>query len=317
MRNEKTTRSRYRIINLGAISAVISACALAVGCMGSNPVSTATPAGGGYRASSATAGESAPAAKQSAPQGAPAPMSMDAEESTGGARSESVAPAPSERPGLGTAWGERRYSQVRHVPFERASSHKPTSELAVFYNDRTGARAMTRYSDYRSMTSSVFNVNKLDVSVSLRDANGKPMSALFANGRLYAVGEAGQRYTINIKNRTGLRLEVVASVDGLDVLDGKAANPSKRGYLVPPHGTLEIAGWRTNANQVAAFRLSSVRNSYAARTGSARNVGVVGMAFFHERGTQPRYPWTDEEVRRRHNANPFPNRYAAPPPVYR
>jgi hypothetical protein len=317
MRNEEQKRSQRRIINLGTFGAVISACMLVVGCMGSNPVSTATPAGGGYRASSATAGESAPAAKQSAPSGAPAPMSMDREESASSARSQSVAPAPSERPGLGTAWGERRQSQVRHVSFERASIHTPTSELAVFYNDRSGARAMTRYSDYRSMTSSVFNVKKLDVSVSLRDANGKPMSALFANGRLYAVGEAGQRYTINIKNRTGLRLEVVAAVDGLDVLDGKAANPSKRGYLVPPHGTLEIAGWRTSADHVAAFRLSSVRNAYAARKGTDRNVGVVGVAFFHERGTQPRHPWTDEEVRRRHSANPFPNRYAAPPPVYR
>lgn len=313
--NRETKRSILWVCLIAAAALLICACA------GSQTSVSSPPAGGGYRASQSMAGEAGPTTASSAPASGEAPsMSMDAEKSaSGSARSESLAPspAPSERPGLGTAWGERRYSQVRHVPFDRADLHRPTTELAVFYNDRSGARAMTRYSDYRSMTSSIFNVSDLDVSVSLLDDRGEPLPALFANGRLYAVGESGQRYTLSIKNRTGLRLEVVASVDGLDVLDGKAASPSKRGYLVPAHGSLEIAGWRTSADHVAAFRLSSVRDSYAARTGPDRNVGVIGVAFFHERGYEPRHPWTDEEVQRRHDASPFPDRYASPPPVYR
>lgn len=250
-------------------------------------------------------------AKRSAP-----PEAMSSEDSAG-PRAESAMrqsePSPRERPGLGTSWGERRYSRVRHVAFERANAVSPTGTLAVKYNDRLGSRAMTRHSDYRRMTAAYFDISNLDVSVSVRDANGRPLPAIFADGRHYAIGEAGQRYTIMIKNRTGLRLEVVASVDGLDVLDGKAASYSKRGYLIPPYGSVEVTGWRQSASHVAAFRFSSVRDSYAARTGTARNVGVIGVALFHERGSYPRHPWTDDEVRRRHSADPFPNRYAAPP----
>jgi hypothetical protein len=39
-------------------------------------------------------------------------------------------------------------------------------------------------------------------------------------------------------------------------------------------------------------------------------VGVVGFAFFGEMGSQ----WSDDEVHRRENADPFPDRYASPPP---
>ncbi|MEP6654017.1 MAG: hypothetical protein ABJA82_11710, partial [Myxococcales bacterium] len=41
--------------------------------------------------------------------------------------------------------------------------------------------------------------------------------------------------------------------------------------------------WRLSHAEVAAFRFSSVADSYAARTGSAREVGVIGVAIFPER----------------------------------
>lgn len=59
-----------------------------------------------------------------------------------GARDRSVARESAERPGLGTAFGERRSSQVVHVQFERANPHRPDALLAVNYNDRDGLLAM-------------------------------------------------------------------------------------------------------------------------------------------------------------------------------
>ena len=41
---------------------------------------------------------------------------------------------------------------------------------------------------------------------------------------------------------------------------------------------------------MATFRFSSVRDSYAAREGSDRNVGVIGVAFFAERERPPQLP---------------------------
>jgi hypothetical protein len=110
-----------------------------------------------------------------------------------------------------------------------------------------------------------------------------------------------------------VRVEVVASVDGLDVLDGKEASWGKRGYLVPAWGSVEIDGFRQSSDHVAAFRFGSVRDSYAARTGSDRNVGIVGIAIFTSRQA-PSWPWTNREVERRRSADPFPGAYASPPP---
>jgi hypothetical protein len=123
------------------------------------------------------------------------------------------------------------------------------------------------------------------------------------------VGEAGRRYNLRISNQTAGRFEVVASVDGLDVIDGKTATPGKRGYILNPNSTLTIDGFRTSDESVAAFRFAAVRDSYAARTGDDRNVGVIGFAFFAERGSR----WTTDEVARRESADPFPGRYATPP----
>ena len=250
---------------------------------------------------------------------APSPMdrSADMASSARPAQSEAMrkeAPSAGERPGLGTEWGETRYSHVSHTSFDRADPDHPSQLVSLYYNDREGARAMARYADYREMGNAVVNVSGLGIRVALNDDGGHPLPAFFAGGRTYAIGEAGQRYTVVVTNETGMRVEAVASVDGLDVLDGKAASFGKRGYLVPAGGSVEIDGFRRTSDQVAAFRFGSVRDSYAARTGTDRNVGIVGVAIFTPRNA-PAWPWTNREVERRRNADPFPAVYASPPPV--
>ncbi len=103
------------------------------------------------------------------------------------------------------------------------------------------------------------------------------------SGRRYLLGESGARYRIRIVNPTGARIEAVVSIDGLDAVDGRPASLAKRGYVVPAYGDVVVDGWRTSLDAVAAFRFSSVHDSYAGRTGHARNVGVIGAAFFRER----------------------------------
>ena len=108
-----------------------------------------------------------------------------------------------------------------------------------------------------------------------------------------------------------LRLEVVLSVDGLDVIDGRTASFGKRGYVIEPHRQLVVEGFRQSTDAVAAFRFGPVRESYAnQKYGDTRNVGVIGIAIFNERGTNP---WTDREVEKRLKADPFPGRFATPP----
>ena len=123
-------------------------------------------------------------------------------------------------------------------------------------------------------------------------------------GETYVLGHLGARYTLRIVNHTGRRIEAVASIDGRDAIDGKSADVrTKRGYLVQAWGSVDIDGWRLSRAEVAAFRFSSVADSYAARTGTARDVGVIGVAVFPERFVPPRpvyvpraYP-SDEQPR--------------------
>jgi hypothetical protein len=149
------------------------------------------------------------------------------------------------------------------------------------------------------------------LSVRLVDTWGSPLPAYDLGSRKYVTGRSGDRYVIQIQNHTGQRFEAVASVDGLDVIDGRPGSLAKRGYLIAPFGSLEIEGFRRSMREVAEFQFGSVSNSYAARTGTDRNVGVIGVAFFEERGAAS--PWLEREAERRRDAEPFPNHFAPPP----
>ena len=266
---------------------------------------------GGDSAGVAPSEDAAPSAPPPAAQGGAAqrPGAFEAEAK----RAEVSQPEPTNRPGLGTEWGETRSSSITTVPFQRAEPTSPFSMASLFYNDEEGARAMANAAGFRRTSGGVTPVAGGALLVGLRDENGAFLNGFVASDKNYIVGEAGRRYTIVIRNRTPNRIECVVSVDGLDVIDGRAAGFSKRGYLVQPHGELEIDGFRQSVDAVAAFRFGSVRGSYAAKkTGDSRNVGVIGFAFFHERGTNP-FPWTNDEVNKRHDANPFPGQFATPP----
>lgn len=213
-----------------------------------------------------------------------------------------------DRPGLGTAWGEAVSAPITFAPFVRAAP-SPWAEVLLHYNDVAGVRA---HADYLGMQPAPLEISTGDgaLSVALVDDAGRSLPGFTAAGRTLVLGENGQRYRIVVRNQTSARFEIVTSVDGLDVIDGNPADPNRRGYLVDPHGSLAIDGFRTSDDAVAAFRFGRVADSYAAQTTGDRNVGVVGIAIFAERGAV----WNTDELRRRDTADPFPQRgYAASP----
>lgn len=255
----------------------------------------------------------APVQEPSAQQPSPSPEASPAAPPRESAKKDSEDRRAGEsRPGLGTEWGETRFSRITTTPFQRADASTPFATHAAFYNDRQGARAMAAGATMAPQRG--IEVGDGIVTFGLKDGDsGRFLDGFESSGRDYVVGEAGQRYVIVVKNHSPMRIEVVVSVDGLDVIDGKPASFGKRGYLVDGNGTLEIDGFRQSEEAVAAFRFGSVRDSYAnQKSGEARNVGVIGVALFHEQGTAPNV-WR-EEARRRHGADPFPGRFATPPP---
>lgn len=101
-------------------------------------------------------------------------------------------------------------------------------------------------------------------------------------GNNYVAGRPGDRYAVEITNKTGGRILSVLSVDGVNVLTGATASPQQSGYVLPARQPVEIKGWRKNMDEVAAFYFTQLPDSYAARTGRPDNVGVIGVALFRE-----------------------------------
>jgi len=266
--------------------------------------------------------ETAATVRRSADAPRAAPASGRAEESHGGAGYAPASPAAggaadedakseAERPGLGTSWGEAVTSRVSSTTFYRESEGSPDGLASLFYNDEAGVNAQShgRYVDYGDSVASLADGR---ITVSLVDRSGSPLRAARVDGHLVAVGSDGDRYMVRVSNHSPVRIEAVATVDGLDVIDGSDGDMYKRGYVVAPYDTLDIEGFRESQGSVRAFRFGHVSDSYAARRGKDRNVGVVGVAVFRERGSD--FRWSPEELERRETANPFPSRFAPPPP---
>jgi len=101
-------------------------------------------------------------------------------------------------------------------------------------------------------------------------------------GDTWVAGTPGHRYGVRLANRSGERVLVVLSVDGVNAVSGQTAAPTQAGYVLEPWATAEIDGWRKSLQDVAQFVFTDLGDSYAARTGRPRNVGVVGIAVFTE-----------------------------------
>ena len=151
------------------------------------------------------------------------------------------------------------------------------------------------------------------VTISIRDANGDPLEAVHVGDRTFVVGQAGQRYSI-----------VLAEPHQPPLRGGRHRRRPRRhqrqaGHVrqprLRPPARSRRSRSKASAPAPAPSRPSaspSVADSYAAQTGSARNVGVIGIAFFGERGDSfvP-----ESETRLRDTASPFPAdpRFAQPP----
>lgn len=108
-----------------------------------------------------------------------------------------------------------------------------------------------------------------------------------ANNQRYVPGEVKQRYAVRLSNRTGERLLVILSVDGVNAISGQTASPSQSGYVLDPYEQVDIAGWRKSDRDVAQFYFTALPDSYAARTHRPDNVGIIGIAVFQEKRRPP------------------------------
>lgn len=129
------------------------------------------------------------------------------------------------------------------------------------------------------------------VDVSIYDrTEGRQLPVYWHEGRAYVAGKPGNEYQLTLRNRRHEELLAVVSVDGINAITGQSAHPSQSGYVLAARGRVDIQGWRRSLSQTAAFYFTSLPDSYAARTGRPHDVGVIGVALFRRKASQPPAP---------------------------
>jgi hypothetical protein len=106
-------------------------------------------------------------------------------------------------------------------------------------------------------------------------------------GTAWVAGRPGSSYAVRLSNRSGARVMVVLSVDGINAVTGETAGLGQVGYVLMSGQSTEITGWRKSLTEAAAFYFTALPDSYAARTDRPDNVGVIGVAVFRERQREP------------------------------
>jgi hypothetical protein len=117
--------------------------------------------------------------------------------------------------------------------------------------------------------------------------NGRPVREYPHKGMTFIESRVGSVYTIKIKNDNGTRVMAVVSVDGLDVITGKPAEKTNKGYIVDAYSSTEIKGYRTSDEKSVDFVFVSKdgNKNYVAQVegGDKRNSGVIGIRVFEEK----------------------------------
>ena len=116
---------------------------------------------------------------------------------------------------------------------------------------------------------------------------GRSLPVHWHEGRAWVVGKPGNEYQVTVRSRGGEDLLAVMSVDGVNVVTGETASPQQSGYVLSPWRALEVKGWRKSLERTAAFYFTELPDSYAARTGRPENVGVIGVALFQRKRSEP------------------------------
>lgn len=212
----------------------------------------------------------------------------------------------SDRPGLGTTAGSEKFSWLQRANLFRKST-APDAVDSFHYNDETGAKAMAQVlGGNTSRHNGLFAAAGERLKVGLvRYGNAYPHYE--SGGRRIVVGDEGSHYEVRLENRSKKRLEVVLSVDGLNVLSSKPASPAQHGFVLEPKQTYDVDGFRKDSNTVRTFQFGSVAASQATKKGSASNVGVIGLAVFEEDEARAKAELVREQMAR-NNATAFPGR---------
>jgi hypothetical protein len=113
--------------------------------------------------------------------------------------------------------------------------------------------------------------------------DGRPLPEYAARGIAYIEALRGKEFALRLTNRTGERIAVALSVDGLNTIDARRTTATAaRKWVLAPWQTVTIAGWQTGLATARSFFFTSEESSYGAWLGQRSNLGVIAAAVFRE-----------------------------------
>lgn len=153
--------------------------------------------------------------------------------------------------------------------------------------------------------------------------NGSRCKIYNHRGKHFIESKEGSEYAIELKNNSWERILAVVAVDGLNVVDGEAADPDGAGYVLDAYTAQKFYGFQYSKEKVATFKFGAfgavkidpatgqpeidpdtgkeIPLGYAASKGdgSEKNAGVIGVKIWDELakrqpgGHSPVYDWSN------------------------
>jgi len=96
----------------------------------------------------------------------------------------------------------------------------------------------------------------------------------------------GERYSIQVTNKSDRRIGVVIAVDGRNIIDAKKSNLERheRMYIINSYETSTFEGWRTSMDTTNRFYFTGQSDSYAEKVFSdASAMGTIALAVYMEK----------------------------------
>jgi hypothetical protein len=158
----------------------------------------------------------------------------------------------------------------------------------------------------------------LAVEVKVGGSNTPLFMASNRTDRWYLEARQGARYEIRVRNTSDRRVGFVLAVDGLNAINGLISRNASHEpmYVLDPHASATIKGWRKDLHNVSRFVFVDERRSYAERTGQGNgDLGWIRVTAFDEVERYHAHNWGSIRSQYRDGGTPPPS--AAPVPESR
>lgn len=203
------------------------------------------------------------------------------------------------KPAAGSAW-------------TRQVDERPQQVLRCYYGPPDVIRAMIEeLEDVAVPVRGLSRFGNGAVAAGFKNERGQWLRGVECGGMLLVEGSEGQVYQLVVENKTDVALELLPSVDGLDLESGEVLELKSRGRVVPPRGTTQFSFINGADGKAEPLRFRSITGPQAIhQISSTGTLGVVQVAVFQAQGTDT-FESRPPSARRIHGRT-FPQRHHEP-----